>query len=118
MFENFDAVNFDSLKNTGDLMNNQVKKIIDLNMRTFDKLSKETAVLTDLLQAKHPEDFIAAQMNCVKTAAMNAVEYSQELCDIVLDGMSQSADHVTSSSQNGSSSRSTQKQSSSQKKKD
>jgi hypothetical protein len=114
MLENFDAINFDNLKNSGDLMNSQVKKIIDLNVRTFDKLSKETAVLTDLLQAKHPEEFIAAQMNCVKTAAMNAVEYSQELCSIVLDGFSQATNHATPNSYNGDNS----KQSSPQKRKD
>lgn len=121
MLENLRHANYDNLKNTGDLMNNQIKKIIDLNIRTFDRFSKETEGFSDLLQARRPEEFIEAQMNCFKSAAIGAIDYSQEFFDIILNGFTQANNEMENEvNEPNSSQHSNQKRSSSQsqKKKD
>jgi hypothetical protein len=64
-------------------------KITELNIATINKMANNTDLLTEVTQAKKPEDFIAAQVKLASTAATEGLEYLQQLSAIWMETLSQ-----------------------------
>lgn len=64
-------------------------EIVELNIKTLNKLTKNSEYFDDFIKAKKPEDIISAQIQLANTASHEALEYMQEFYGILLDAAKQ-----------------------------
>ena|ERR1700722_16783227 len=69
-------------------MNKPVAAIVDLNMKTFNRLSKNADWMDEFMSAKRFEDVIAAQVKCVSSINLEVMRYAQEVSNIMLEATS------------------------------
>ena len=65
-----------------------IADLTELNVNTLNKLVKNEA-LEDILQAKKPEDFLAAQVKLANAASMETIKHTQEACGILMNAATQ-----------------------------
>jgi len=70
-------------------------EIAELNAKTLGKMAKNAEYCNELLQAKKPEDFMAAQMKLANVAGLDAIRYAQDIYSICLESVSQSGKAFT-----------------------
>ncbi len=66
-----------------------IADITDLNVKTFNRLTKDNGYLEEVLKAQKPEEFLSAQLRLANSAGLEAVKYMQEAYNIMLEAASQ-----------------------------
>lgn len=73
-------------------LNKPMAQITDLNLKTFNRLTKDSGYLDELLKARKPEDLMSAQMRLANAAGIEAVKYWQEAYNIITEATSQNTE--------------------------
>ncbi len=70
-------------------------ELAELNVKTLGKIAKNAEYFNELLQAKKPEDFVAAQMKLANVAGLDAIRYAQDAYSICLESATQAGKAFT-----------------------
>lgn len=70
-------------------INRPFAELTELNISTFNKLTKENPYIEDLVKAKKPEEFLSAQMKLANAASLETVRYMQQIYNIMLEATTQ-----------------------------
>ncbi|MHB1946572.1 MAG: phasin family protein [Gammaproteobacteria bacterium] len=65
-------------------MSKPLLEITELNIKTLNKMAKNSEKIEELFEAKKPEDIFAAQAQLANTIGLEMVKYFQEACGIWL----------------------------------
>ncbi|MHB1946777.1 MAG: phasin family protein [Gammaproteobacteria bacterium] len=79
----------DTLSKIYQCVSKPMANLAELNINTFNNLTKNTIILQKFSQIKKPEDFLAAQMELINNASVEMTQYAQKACHIGLEAFSE-----------------------------
>lgn len=69
-------------------MSKPMVELTELNVKTLNRWAKNAENLEDILQAKKPDDMLAAQVKLANTAGLEVLKYTQEAAGILMEAAS------------------------------
>lgn len=80
----------DSISKIYQCVTKPLANLTELNINTFNNLTKNSAILEKFSHLKKPEDFLTAQMELMNKASVEMTQYAQKACDIGLEAFTES----------------------------